>query len=88
MKSPNELSEAAQIAYRAFVDMQRSKSAHFTLLQAIESAREAGEAPSLAESLELEKRLAEHDRNVLAFRTAMAAVADDAEMQALMRLMS
>jgi len=68
--------------------MSRSKSAHFTLLEAIETARKSGLAPSLAENLELEKRLADHDRNVLAFRTAMAAVTDADEMQALIRLMS
>ena len=88
MESPDNLSEAAQIAYQAFVDMRRSKNAHFTLLQAIDSARESGEVPSLAESLELDKRLAEHDRNVLAFKTAMAAVSDEEEMQALVKLMS
>ncbi len=88
MQSPNDLSAAAQIAWREFVDMRDSKAAHFTLLKAIESAREAGEAPSFADSLELEKRLAEHDRNVLAFRTAMAAVTDEAEMQLLVRMMS
>ena len=88
MQSANDLSETGQIAYRAFVDMRRSKSAHFTLLKAIESAREAGEMPSPADTRELEKRLAEHDRNVLVFTTAMAAVTDEAEMQVLVRLMS
>ena len=87
-QSPDELSEAAQVAWQAFVDMQRSKSAHFTLLQAITSARESGDVPGPADNLELEKRLAEHDRNVLAFTTAMAAVTDDDEIQALVRLMS
>lgn len=88
MPTPDELSEAGQIAWQAFVDMRRSKSAHFTLLKAIETARESGDPPSLTDSLELEKRLADHDRNVLAFKTAMAAVTDAAEMQALVRLMS
>lgn len=88
MQSANHMSEAAQIAWRAFVDMRDSKAAHFSLLQAIDDARESGAAPSLAENLELEKRLAEHDRNVLAFKTAMAAVTDEAELQALVRMMS
>lgn len=88
MKSIDELSEAAQIAYRAFVDMSDSKAAHFALLKSIDDARQAGEPPGLAENLELEKRLAVHDRNVLAFRTAMAEVTDEEEMKTLVDLMS
>jgi succinate dehydrogenase flavin-adding protein (antitoxin of CptAB toxin-antitoxin module) len=88
MKSVDELSQAAQIAYRAFIDMSDSKTAHFTLLESIDVARKAGEPPSIAESRELEKLLAAHDRNVLAYRTAMAEVTDEDEMQALVRLMS
>ena len=88
MKSVDDLSEAAQIAYRAFLDMSDSKAAHFALLKSIDEARKAGEPPALGENLELEKRLAAHDRNVLAFKTAMAAVTDEAERQALVELMS
>lgn len=88
MQSVDELSEAAQIAYRAFVDMSASKDEHFALLKSIEDARLAGEPPGLAENLELEKLLAVHDRNVLAFKTAMAEVTDEDEIQALVRLMS
>lgn len=88
MESVDELSEAAQIAYRAFVDMAASKDAHFALLKSIDDARLAGEPPGFAEHLELEKLLAVHDRNVLAFKTAMAAVTDEDEIQALVRLMS
>ena len=36
----------------------------------------------------LEKLLQDHDRNVLAFKTAMAAVTDEAEKRALVELMS
>ncbi|MGD8349390.1 MAG: hypothetical protein PVI79_09140 [Gammaproteobacteria bacterium] len=88
MQSVDELSEAAQIAYRAFVDMSASKDEHFALLKSIEQARLVGEPPGLGENLELEKLLAVHDRNVLAFKTAMAEVTDEDEIQALVRLMS
>ena len=88
MKTIDELSEAAQIAYRAFVDMSASKDEHFALLKSIEEAHLAGQPPGLAENLELEKRLAAHDRNVLAFKTAMAEVTDDEEIKALVNLMS
>ena len=56
--------------------MKASKAAHFSCLETIETKYQAGGAPSLAENLELEKLLAVHDRNVLAFQTAMAAVTD------------
>ena len=88
MQPEDDLSEAAQIAYRAFVDMTDSKDAHFKCLQAIEAMYESGGAPSLAENLELEKLLANHDRNVIAFKTAMAAVDDSDELKKLIDLMS
>jgi len=88
MQSVDDLSEAAQIAYRAFVDMNQSKAEHFKLLEAIEKKYESGGAPSLAENLELGNLLEKHDRNVLAFSTAMAAVTDDEERDNLIRLMS
>ena len=88
MQIPDGLSEQAKIAYQAFLDMKQSKAAHFNCLEAIDSKYEAGGAPSIAENLELEKLLATHDKNVLAFKTAMAAVTDDAERQALLDLMS
>lgn len=88
MQSVDDLSEEAQIAYRAFVDMSNSKAAHFNLLKSLDAARKAGEVPGLADNLELEKLLAAHDRNVLAFKTAMAAVTDKDEIQALVKLMS
>ena len=88
MTSKDELSETGQMAYQAFVDMSASKAAHFSCLEAIEAVYEAGGVPSLAEKQELEKRLANHDRNVLAFRTALAALSDDAERQAVIELMS
>ena len=86
--SPENLGSEAQIAWRAFLDMKASKAAHFGLLEEIETRYQSGGAPSLAENLQLEKLLAEHDRNVLAFQTAMTAVSDADELRALVDLMS
>lgn len=86
--SAENLGSTAQVAWRAFLDMKASKAAHFGCLEAIESKYRDGGAPSLAENLELEKLLAEHDRNVLAFQTAMGAVTDADELRALVEMMS
>jgi hypothetical protein len=88
MKSLDGLSEEAKIGYQAFCDMGNSKSAHFNCLKAIETIYESGGVPSLAENLELKKLLANHDKNVLAFKTAMAAVTDGDERKSLLQLMS
>ena len=88
MSEIENLSQAAQIAYQAFLDMQASKDAHFKCLENIENKYESGGAPSLAENLELEKLLTRHDKNVLAFKTALAAVTDEGERQDLIQLMS
>jgi hypothetical protein len=88
MSSVDDLSEAAQIAHRAFIDMSSSKNAHFERLAAIDSIYESGGAPSLAENMELEKLLTNHDKNVLAFKTAIVAVTDDVEKKRLLQLMS
>jgi len=88
MQSVDDLSEAAKIAYRAFLDMSDSKAAHFNCLEAIDSKYKAGGVPSIAEKLELEKLLARHDKNVMAFKTAMAAVTDSDEKNTLVKLMS
>ncbi len=82
------LSEEAKVAYQAFLDMINSKTAHFNCLEAIETIYESGGVPSLAEKLELDKLLANHDKNVLAFKTAMTAVTDSDEKQTLVQLMS
>lgn len=88
MQSVDDLSETAKIAYQAFLDMGNSKTAHFSCLQAIETIFESGGVPSTEHNQELEKLLADHDRNVLAFTTALAAVTDSDEKKALVRLMS
>ncbi len=88
MQLVDGLSEEAKIAYQAFLDMSNSKTAHFNCLEAIETIYESGGVPSIAENLELEKLLANHDKNVLAFTTAMAAVTDNDEKQTLVQLMS
>ncbi len=88
MASIDDLSEAAQIAYQAFLDMRDSKHAHYDYLQAIENKYQSGGVPGPDETRRLEKLLANHDRNVLAFTTAMAEVTDSDEMQNLVGLMS
>ena len=88
MQSVDGLSEQAKIAYQAFLDMSNSKTAHFNCLESIETIYESGGVPSIAENLELEKLLANHDKNVLAFTTAMAAVTDSDEKITLVQLMS
>ncbi len=87
MASIDHLSQEAQIAYRAFLDMRDSKTAHFSHLEALEHKYKSGGAPSLAENLQLEKLLAEHDKNVLAFKTAMTAVKQE-EQKILVQMMS
>ena len=88
MPSIDGLSEEAKIAYQAFLDMSNSKAAHFNCLEAIETIYESGGVPSIAENLELKKLLAYHDKNVLAFTTAMAAVTDSDEKKSLIQLIS
>jgi hypothetical protein len=88
LQSEDDLSETAKIAYQAFIDMNHSKTAHFNCLETIENKYNSGGAPGTAEELELERLLGNHDKNVLAFKTAMAAVNDSDEKQALIQLMS
>ena len=86
--SVDNLSEEASIAYQAFQDMGNSKEAYFNFLQEIDIKYKSGGAPSIAENLQLEKLLGEHDKNVIAFNTAMAAIMDIDEKTALIKLMS
>ncbi len=88
MATIDDLSEAAQVAYQAYLDMRDSKHAHYDYLQAIENKYQSGGVPGPDETRRLERLLADHDRNVLAFTTAMAEVNDSDEMASLVRLMS
>ena len=88
MQSVDGLSEEAKIAYQAFLDMSNSKAAHFNCLEAIETMYESGGVPSIAENLELKKLLANHDKNVLAFKTAMDSVTGSDEKKTLIQLIS
>jgi hypothetical protein len=88
MQSLDDLSEEAKIGYQAFIDMSNSKAAHFHCLQAIEAIYDSGGVPGITENIELQRLLANHDKNVLAFTTAMAAVTDKDEKIALVQLMS
>ena len=88
MQSVDNLNVEAKIAYQAFLDMNSSKTTHINGLKSIEIKYKSGGVPSIAENLELERLLANHDKNVLAFTTAMAAVTDSDEKQTLIELMS
>ena len=88
MQTPEDLSEQAKIAWQAFLDMGDSKRAYFSCQEAIEAKYETGGMASDEEKRELEKLLALHDRNVIAFNTAMTAVTDEKEKEILLRLMS
>ena len=88
MHSVDGLSDAAKIAYQAYLDMSDSKTAHFNYLKTIDARYESGGAPSSEESRQLRELLALHDKNVLAFKTAMAAVTDGGERDTLVRPMS
>ena len=88
MQPVDGLSKEAKIAYQAFLDMSNSKAAHLNCLKAIKNKYESGGVPGIAENLELEKLLASHDKNVMAFKTAMAAVTDVDEKNTLVQLMS
>lgn len=88
MASKEILSEAGSIAHQSFLDMSQSKNAHFDYLAAIENKYQAGGVPSAEENQELDRLLAAHDKNVLAFKTAIMAVTDEAEKKILYQLMS
>ncbi len=88
MAAIDDLSEAGKIAYQAFLDMRDSKHAHYDYLQAIDNKYHSGGVPGPDETRRLDKLLANHDRNVLAFKTAMTGVTDGEEMETLIRLMS
>lgn len=88
MQSIDEFSEQAKIAYQAYLDMGNSKSVHLQSMQAMKSKYESGGQPSAEEKLALEKLLSDHDKNVMAFTTAFAAVTDADEKTALIDLMS
>jgi hypothetical protein len=88
MRTVDDLSEEAKLAYQAFLDMSNSKTTYFTCLKAHEAIYESGGMSSVAEKMEMEKLLSNHDKNVLAFKTAMAAVTDTEEKQTLIQLLS
>ena len=83
-----DLSEEARIAYQAFQDMSKSKETYFNLLQELDVKYKSGGAPSIAENLQLEKLLSAHDKNVVAFNTAMSIIEDVESRNALIKLMS
>jgi len=88
MQSIDNLSEETKTAYQAFLDMSKSKEAHFSCLETIEAINKSGAIPTNEKSSELEQLLAQHDKNVLAFRNAMVAVTNKEEKRTLLELMS
>ena len=88
MQIPEDFSEEAKIACQAFLDMKDSKASYFASLELIERKYESGGVPSPAESQELENLLSLHDKNVMAFKTALDGVSDSDEKTRLVHLLS
>jgi len=86
--SVDDLTKEAKVAYQAFQDMSVSKEAYFHFLQDIDIKYKQGGAASIAENLQLEKLLGVHDKNVIAFNTAMTAVEGVEARNALIKMMS
>jgi len=86
--SVDDLTKEAKVAYQAFQDMRVSKEAYFHFLQDIDIKYKHGGAASIAENLQLEKLLGAHDKNVIAFNTAMTAVEGVEARNALIKMMS
>ncbi len=86
--SDTQLTEEASIAYRAFQEMRKSKQTYFSFLQVIDVKYKSGGEASSGETEELAKLLAEHDKNVSMFNTAMTAIEDFDARTALIKLMS
>ena len=63
-------------AWKAYQAMRESKSLYFGLLTDIDQQYREGGSPTLAETLQLEKLLRQHDDKVAAFNEAMAAITD------------
>lgn len=68
------LPAAARPAWDAYRAMEASKVRYFGLLQEVEAKSERGLPRTLAERVELEQLLAEHDRRVARFREAVKAL--------------
>mgnify|MGYP006075717721 FL=1 len=86
--SVDDLTKEAKIAYQAFQDMSISKQAYFHFLQDIDMKYKQGGSASIAENLQLEKLLGIHDKNVIAFNTAMTVVENIEARHALIKMMS
>lgn len=88
MPAIDDLSESAKTAHRAFLDMSQSKTAHFDFLVALETKYKLGGAPGVDENRELARLLSVHDKNVQAFKAALAVVTDSEEKRLLLQLFS
>ena len=61
-------------AWRAYEAMLKTKHAHFSFLETLETKYRDGGRRTLAEGRRLEQLLAEHDTKVRAFRRAVAGL--------------
>ncbi len=68
------LPDPALPAWRAYEAMLKTKEAHFSFLEALETKYRDGGRRTLAEGRRLEQLLAEHDAQVRAFRQSVAAL--------------
>ena len=68
------LPDAALPAWQAYEAMLKTKDAHFTLLEELETKYRDGGRRTFAEGRRLEQLLAEHDAQVHAFRRSVSAL--------------
>lgn len=87
MPEPEDLGPETAAAWNAYQAMSDSKRDYFSLLQALDEKQKAGQEPSIAENLRLEKLLAAHDQRVKQFKQALAAVTDPGAKRQLLTLL-
>ena len=74
MTDLDPLPDTALPAWQAYEAMLKTKDAHFSLLEELETKYRDGGRRTLAEGRRLEHLLAEHDAQVHAFRHSIAAL--------------
>ena len=83
MSADTPLPPEADAAWQTYLDMGESKKIYFGFLQSLDMKYNKNESPSIAENLKLEQLLAEHDKRVKAFNTAMSTIEDNSARQLL-----
>lgn len=88
-ETPPQLPAQALPAWRAWVQMQRSKRNHFAFMRDLEDKYppKSGQKPALAEGLHLQALLDIHDEKVKAFSAAMQEINDPETRMALIKAM-